>query len=93
MVDNDSAGRATGNSAAYAPSGRAALDQIVGRGSELDAIQRFLEDVSQRPGLLIIEGEAGVGKTTLWAAGVETARQLGYQVVAARPAEMAPLAI
>jgi predicted ATPase len=34
----------------------------------------------------LFEGEAGIGKTTLWRAGVERARELGCQVLEARPA-------
>jgi DNA-binding CsgD family transcriptional regulator len=88
MVDNDSLSRATGNGAEQEPSAPAGLNQIVGRGSELGAIQCFLDGVSQGSGFLIIEGEAGIGKTTLWAAGVQTARDLGYRVIVARPAEI-----
>ena len=35
----------------------------------------------------MIEGEAGAGKTTLWLAGVEEARERGYRVLETRPAE------
>jgi hypothetical protein len=31
--------------------------------------------------------EAGIGKTTLWLAGVEAARERGLRVLAARPVE------
>jgi DNA-binding CsgD family transcriptional regulator len=36
---------------------------------------------------LVLEGEAGIGKTTLWLAGVERAQERGFRVLAARPAE------
>ena len=35
----------------------------------------------------MIEGEAGAGKTTLWLAGVEDARERGYRVLETRPVE------
>jgi DNA-binding CsgD family transcriptional regulator len=37
--------------------------------------------------VLALEGDAGVGKTTLWEAGLEEARKRGFRVLAARPAE------
>ena len=88
MVEHRSLGHSTGNGAAHTPSALGAPDEILGRESELDAIQRFLGAVRQGPDFLLIEGEPGIGKTTLWAAGVEVARQLGYRVAIARPAEI-----
>ena len=88
MIDYESAGGATSHGGGRASSALDAPDQIVGRVSELDAIHRFLERVSHGPGFLIIEGEAGIGKSTLWAAGVDAAERLGYRVVSARPAEI-----
>ena len=35
----------------------------------------------------MIEGEAGAGKTTLWLAGVDEARERGYRVLETRPVE------
>jgi DNA-binding CsgD family transcriptional regulator len=60
--------------------------EIVGRNEELQTISSFLER-SAVPGALLVEGEAGIGKTTLWRAGVETARELSYAVLSASPAE------
>ena len=34
----------------------------------------------------MVEGEAGIGKTTLWLAGVEQARERGFRVLSAQPA-------
>src|SRR5215210_4823592 len=36
---------------------------------------------------LVLEGEAGIGKSTLWLAGVEAAERRGLRVLASRPAE------
>ena len=36
------------------------------------------------PSGLLIEGEAGIGKTTLWLAGVDQARERGFRVLTAR---------
>lgn len=57
--------------------------KVVGREEELDSLVRFVDDVEQRPRALILEGEAGVGKTTLWRAGVRMAQARGQRVLAA----------
>jgi DNA-binding CsgD family transcriptional regulator len=58
---------------------------IVGRESELDAIARWL--AASGPNLLEIEGEAGIGKTTLWIEATRRARAAGCLVLACQPAE------
>jgi DNA-binding CsgD family transcriptional regulator len=60
--------------------------EIVGRDKELQALSSFLEQ-SAYPGALLIQGDPGIGKTTLWRAGVEAARELSYVVLRASPAE------
>src|SRR5262245_61768060 len=40
--------------------------------------------VCLRPSGLIIEGEAGIGRTTLWTAATEQARERGFSVLSAR---------
>ena len=57
------------------------VQEIVGRVAELDAITSWLDGSS--PPILLLEGEAGIGKTTLWRAGVEEARERGLRVLAA----------
>lgn len=59
---------------------------LVGRGAELEAIVGFLDREDGAPPILTLEGEAGIGKTTLWSAGIELARERGYRVLASRPA-------
>ncbi len=59
---------------------------IVGRVAELDAIASWFH--GSRPGLLEIEGEGGIGKTTLLEAAVRLARDAGSLVLASRPAEV-----
>ena len=46
-------------------------------------IAQFLDDASSRPAGLIIEGEAGIGKTTLWAKACEHALAHGFRVLSA----------
>jgi DNA-binding CsgD family transcriptional regulator len=57
--------------------------QIVGREAELAALEEFLES-SDWPRAFVLTGEPGVGKTTLWEAGVELGRRRGLRVLAAR---------
>jgi tetratricopeptide (TPR) repeat protein len=46
---------------------------VIGREDELATIQAFLAEVDQGPSALVLSGEAGIGKTILWEAGVEEA--------------------
>jgi hypothetical protein len=59
---------------------------IVGRPEESRAISGFLASTANWPAALLVEGEAGIGKTTLWSFGVEHARALGFLVLSARAA-------
>lgn len=53
--------------------------EVVGRDAELQSIERWLEGA---PGsALLIEGEAGIGKTSLWRAGLERAKAHGIRVL------------
>ena len=61
--------------------------QIVGREDQLAAVHDFLDAAENGLSALVLEGEAGIGKTTLWLAGVEAARERGSGVLIARPAE------
>src|SRR5437762_1959173 len=58
------------------------MTAVVGRDRELGKIARFLDLADGAPRVLLVEGEAGIGKTTLWRAGVDAARHLGYSVLA-----------
>lgn len=60
---------------------------VVGRHTDLAAVSLLLDTVPAGVAGLLIEGDAGVGKTTLWRAGVEVARARGYRVLACQPAE------
>jgi predicted ATPase len=61
-------------------------DGIIGRDTELAAVDEFLAGVPTGPGVLLLEGEAGAGKTTLWNAAVAGARQRGFRVLPCRAA-------
>jgi Cdc6-like AAA superfamily ATPase len=60
---------------------------ILGRDAELAQVKSFLGSVSGGPSALILEGAAGIGKTTLWHAGVSSARARGHRVLSCRVAE------
>src|SRR5215831_7032234 len=61
---------------------------VVGRESELDSVRDFLDAVPSGPVALLLDGAAGIGKTTLWKAGVAAAEERGLQVLACRPVEV-----
>jgi DNA-binding CsgD family transcriptional regulator len=60
---------------------------VVGRDAELGVLRDFVTGVSDGASALVLEGEAGMGKTTLWRAGVEAAEASALCVLQAEPAE------
>jgi DNA-binding CsgD family transcriptional regulator/tetratricopeptide (TPR) repeat protein len=56
---------------------------VVGRSYESQAITGFLESAGTQPSALLIEGEAGVGKSTLWLAAIEKAGDRGFHTLSA----------
>jgi predicted ATPase len=63
------------------------VEAVVGRDTELSAIERFLDALPAGPSGLVVEGEAGIGKTTLWVEAVRAAEARAQRVLRARPAE------
>jgi hypothetical protein len=57
---------------------------VVNRPQESRVVSEFLRSAAQQPSGLVIEGEPGIGKTTLWLSAVEQARDSGYRVFSAR---------
>src|SRR5262249_42604652 len=57
----------------------------IGRASELREIERFL--ASARVRALVLSGEPGIGKSTLWEEGVDLARSRGFATLCARASE------
>jgi DNA-binding CsgD family transcriptional regulator len=67
----------------------AALDgseRVVGRETELVVLHSFLDEGRSRLGF-VLTGGSGMGKTTLWEAGVDVARQRRMRVLSARPGD------
>ena len=63
------------------------MEGIFGRDLELAAMDRFFDGTPAWPSVVVIEGEAGIGKTTLWTEGVRRAEKRGMRALQARPAE------
>jgi DNA-binding CsgD family transcriptional regulator len=59
---------------------------VVGRRRELGLIDAFLTRATDGAASLAVRGPAGIGKTTVWQAGVELAAERGWRVLVARPA-------
>lgn len=64
-----------------------ALGEVVGRERELAELAAFLAAIPDGPRALLLEGDAGIGKTTVWLDAVRSAEHRGYRVLQARPAE------
>jgi DNA-binding CsgD family transcriptional regulator len=60
---------------------------IVGRSVELARIEEFLGRHEDDGRALVLEGEPGIGKTTLWRWAAERAESQGVRVLRAHPAE------
>ena len=60
---------------------------MIGRAGEAAAIDRFAEQVPSGPVGLLIEGEPGIGKTTVMLEAIRAARERRYRVLPVRPAE------
>ena len=63
------------------------MGEIIGREAELSVVQAFLDRPAEGLRALVLEGEAGIGKSTLWLAGVAAARERSFHVLESRPAE------
>jgi hypothetical protein len=58
---------------------------FVGRSEELALVDEFL--AGGRGSHLVLAGEAGIGKTTVWRAAIRRAEKAGLRVLTARPVE------
>jgi len=59
----------------------------VSRSGERQAVDDLLGAAAVSPSALVIAGEPGIGKTTLWLDGVERAREHGFRVLSTRADE------
>ena len=60
--------------------------ELLGRERELETFAAYADAVREGPVGFVVEGEPGIGKTTLWQAAVAAARERGYCVLTCRPA-------
>ena len=59
---------------------------MIGREPELERLGAFVSG-GFTPTALVLDGEPGIGKTTLWEAGIAAARERGVAVRVARAGE------
>jgi len=60
---------------------------VVGRERELGAVERLLDASGGAPRALVLEGAAGIGKTSVWQAALERATDRGFRALTCRPVE------
>jgi DNA-binding CsgD family transcriptional regulator len=63
------------------------VNQLSGRENELRSLEDFLERAAAALSVLVLSGEAGIGKTALWQAGLQQAGARGTRVLAHRAVE------
>ncbi len=61
--------------------------EIVGRDDEVAWLDSFFDGAGEGLRAAVLEGDAGIGKTTIWRAGLAAARERSLHVLVARPAE------
>lgn len=64
-----------------------ASGSLIGRAQELALVQEWAGGVAQGPSALVVRGEPGIGKSTVWREAAEAARREGALVLRARPVE------
>jgi predicted ATPase len=69
------------------PSDRGSGDAVIGREREIAVVSAFLDSIPGGSQALLLEGEAGIGKSTVWFEAVRLAEARAYRVLRARPAE------
>ena len=60
---------------------------IVGRDAELADVRRWVGRLAGGPAGLVLEGEPGIGKSTLWREAIDLARAAGARILGSRPVE------
>jgi DNA-binding NarL/FixJ family response regulator len=59
---------------------------LANRPAETQSVAEFLKSACRAPAALVVEGEPGIGKTTLWLTALDQARDGGFQVLSTRTA-------
>ena len=60
---------------------------VIGRESELTILHHFLDSIPTGPSALLLSGDPGIGKTTVWQEGLAGALQRRYRTLSCRPVE------
>ena len=63
---------------------RTTYSELVGRDDELGRVLEFVSRPSAGARAMVIRGEAGIGKTTLWRTGLQSDGARGLTVLSAR---------
>jgi len=63
------------------------MGAVVGRSYDLWTVAEYLNSVGAEPSTLVIEGDAGIGKSTLWLAALSQARERGFHTLSARASQ------
>lgn len=63
------------------------MPPIVGRDDELASLRAFVQQAERAPAAMVLPGEAGIGKSTLWLSAVDHARGQGLKVLVSRPTQ------
>jgi DNA-binding CsgD family transcriptional regulator len=63
------------------------VNSVIGRDAELRVVQDFLAESDNGARALVVAGEPGIGKTTVWQAALDHARTKSLCVLVANPAE------
>jgi len=61
--------------------------ELIGRSAELAAVSGWVDVLADGPAGLVIRGEAGIGKSSLWSAACAGAGERGARVLLSRPVE------
>ena len=61
--------------------------EVIGRESELAILHRFLDSIPTGPSGLLVSGDPGIGKTTVWRRGLDGALERGYRTLSCSPVE------
>lgn len=61
--------------------------ELLGRDAELAVVGGFVAAHDRWPAVLLVRGEPGIGKTSVWREGVRLARERGLRVLVAGPSE------
>ena len=60
---------------------------VVGREPELATLEGVLDAIEPGPAALLLSGDAGIGKTTVWRRGLTGALERGYRTLSCSPVE------